>query len=198
VDDDIPADLPQDDQRTQWTEPAAARYRAATQALVQALEQHAELVSGRAGRPAELRPYRASTERLQEVMDTFRDAEFAFCGSVPFAPLSWVEEAELEVEEDHGPGPLVSVVHQVEFEVLDEAGLVEAGRAAYRQAWPADTDEDALLAITDVPSAVGELLHVHGWDVLSASAYLRPRTGETSIVRFAAGRPEVLADQQAE
>jgi hypothetical protein len=183
VDDDIP----DAEHETQWTDQARTRYQAATRAVLEALSAHTDLVAGRVGRQAELGPYFTSTERLQEVLEAFRDAEFDLCGSVPYAPLSW-DEDEADEDEDGQRGPLVSVVHQVEFEVLDEDRLVEAGRAAYRQAWPKDTAEDALVAVTDVPSAVGELVHVHGWDVLEAGTeYLRPRTGETSIVQFGDG-----------
>lgn len=94
-----------------------------------------------------------STKRLVPIVDAFRRAEYDLCGEFPLDDFAWPQdEADLDLEHDpentghRRPGPMVSVVHRMEFEVLDEDQLLAAGRAANRQAWA----QEQLVEVTDL------------------------------------------------
>jgi hypothetical protein len=130
-----------DGHELRWSGAARSRYQSAAKVMLDALAAHVDLVAGGTGDPSELGPYLRSTKRLVPIVDAFRRAEYDLCGEFPMDDFAWPQdEADLDLADDptsghRRPGPIVSVVHRMEFEVLDEAQLLAAGRAAHRQAW---------------------------------------------------------------
>ncbi|WP_285593650.1 hypothetical protein [Kineosporia sp. NBRC 101731] len=178
--------MDEDDAVTQWTPAARDRYVAATAALLETLNAHTGLVAARVGRQAEMPAYIDSAQRLQQALDALTEAEFDVCGSFPFA-LRDEDDDDFEPEDDEAPGALLRVEHRAEFEILDEAALVEAGRAAYLTSWPDDVEEDARLAVSGAAQAVGQLIHTHGWQFFeNGTDALAPRSSETVIEQDAA------------
>jgi hypothetical protein len=188
----IVAVVDEDDVVTQWTPAARDRYTAATAALLETLNAHTALVAARVGRQAEMPDYIDSAQRLQQALDALTEAEFDVCGSFPFSLRGDDDgDDDFEPEDDAAPGALLMVEHRAEFEILDEAALVEAGRAAYRTSWPDDVEEDARLAVSSPAQAVGQLIHTHGWQFFeSGTDALAPRSSETMIEQDSA-EPEL-------
>ncbi|MCD5350286.1 hypothetical protein [Kineosporia mesophila] len=173
--------MDQDDGVTQWTPAARDRYAAATAALLETLNAHTALVAARVGRQVEIPDYIDSAQRLQQALDALTEAEFDVCGSFPFS-LREDDEDDFEPEDDVAAGAILTVEHRADFEILDEAALVEAGRAAYLTSWPDDVEEDARLTVSSPAQAVGQLIHTHGWQFFeNGTDALAPRSSETVI-----------------
>jgi hypothetical protein len=188
--------VPDDEElQTQGTDAARDDYRAAVQAAVTALREHAERVlDGEAGPPGG----EADRARLRAALTLVAEAESHLTGSAPFLvdlddgdefegingfDAGFGGEAEFDDEDHRGASGFVIVEHSLQLAVLDEPGLVAAAREAYRASWPGAVEADAEIAVAGVSAAVGELLHAQGWDALMAgSDYLEPRSGEVSIM----------------
>jgi hypothetical protein len=185
---------------TQWTSAALTAYRASAERLVQRLREHVHLTGQRQGRQRELAGYFASAEGLQQSVNGFAEAEFAWCGS---SPVRTEESSEAVEEPEDGPvadpslveAPVVSVLGRWDYLVTDAAALLEHGRAAYLQAWPDDTDDDALVRVVDVEDAVLETLHGRQLPELEAAAGLEPLWSTVELVRHAGtSEDDFLAD----
>ena len=101
---------------------------------------------------------------MQSAAVAYNEAEFDWCGSFPLALRTDEDEfddADAEGAEDDGnEGDVVSVVARWDYRVVDPHALLAAGRSAYSQTWPDDTEEDANIAVQSPPDAVSEMLHM--------------------------------------
>ena len=184
---------------TQWTSSALAAYRASAEQLVQRLHEHVRLTSERQGRQRESEGHFASAERLQQAVNEFAEAEFAWCGSFPVR----IEEPSASDEElEDGPvgdpalaqAPVVSVLGRWDYMVTDAAAFLEHGRGAYLRAWPDDTDDDAQVRVVDVESAVFETLHGPRLSALEEAAGLEPLWSTARVVRHAGTSEDEFLD----
>jgi len=152
---------------TQWTDAARERYAASAEALIAQIRRHVELNTGREGRQRELGPYFESADEVHEAVVAFTDAEFDWCGStsirVHVDEDDWDDDDEDDEEE---VGDVLSVVGRWDFRVTDPEAFLAAGRRAYAETWPDDTDEDAEIAVQTPHNVVSELLHGRGLDRL--------------------------------
>jgi hypothetical protein len=147
---------------TQWSDAARERYLRATEELIAALKAHSALTAERRGRHRELDPYFASSEALEKAAQAFNESELEWCGSWPLSLADQdLDEFDDDEDDDEPTGPVLSGLFRWDFTITDEAAVIEAGRSAYRGAWPSDTDAD--LAVPDIGRAATEIVHATGW-----------------------------------
>ena len=165
----------------QWTPDAEKAYVKRAEELIEAIRTHVAANITRTGRQKELGPYFESAETLVTVARAFENAEFNWCGSVPFG-LGVKDEPDLddEDEEEVTEGPMLSVFRRWDLNILDEPAVIAAGRAAYLRAWPDDTEEDASIRVRDVEMAAAEIIHADGIDALGSTDGLGAERGATS------------------
>jgi hypothetical protein len=180
------------DEETQWTGSARAAYIVAVEAASVALTAHAEGVQARQGRETELGPYFNSAGTLQAALDQLREAEFDLCGSFPFSSVGFdddqFDDDEFDDNDEDGDsdgeavGGWLTVELAAHYGIADEKKLIQAGRDAYRSAWPDQTPEDAEARVTSPAVAIGELLHTVGLAALDTdNDYLSPRWHQVSV-----------------
>ena len=169
---------------TQWTPEAKQAYVKRADELIEAIRTHVAANITRTGRQKELGPYFESAETLVTVARAFENAEFNWCGSVPFG-LGVEDELDLddEDEEEVTEGGMLSIFRRWDLNILDEAAVIAAGRAAYLRAWPDDTEEDVSLRVEDVEMAAGEIIHADGIDALGSTEGLQAERGATTILQ---------------
>lgn len=173
----------EDDVETQWTPAAKEAVAARGEELMTALRDHVALTLGRTARQAEHSEYFASAAALRRAAVAFDDAEFDWCGSSPLGlEADDLDDDEGDEDEDAADHGVLSVVGRWDYRVVDEAALLAAGRAAYAKTWPADTEEDASLAVVDLVSAADEIAHAHGWHALAEVDSLEPVASMTNVV----------------
>ena len=178
---------------TQWTAAARAAHIVAVEAVMAALAAHAELVQSRQGRDSELVPYFDSSGNLQAALDQLRAAEFDLCGSFPYSPAGFEDdevEDEFDDEDEDAVGGWLTVEFVAHYGIADEEKLIQAGRDAYRSAWPEQTPEDAEIRVTSPSVAIGELLHTDGLAALETdNDYLLPRWHQVLVKELAEEDP---------
>jgi hypothetical protein len=153
----------EDDDFTPWTSAGADRLRAEARNAAAALIEHADTVAALGEHDfAELV---AAGGRLMPFLLALSDAQFDYTGNGgPLGPLhAWDEdddESDGSAEQSHGSG--LSVLQRIDYWVVDESALIEAGRAAYRNAWPDDTANDAAADVADIGRALYQIAHASG------------------------------------
>lgn len=169
---------------TQWTPDAKQAYAKRAEDLIEAIRNHVAANITRTGRQKELGPYFESAETLVTVARAFENAEFNWCGSFPLG-LGIDDDLDLddEDEEEVTEGPILSLFRRWDLNILDEAAVIAAGRAAYLRAWPDDTEEDAATRVQDVEMAAAEIIHADGIDALGGTDGLRAERGATTILQ---------------
>ncbi|SES33562.1 hypothetical protein SAMN05216199_2932 [Pedococcus cremeus] len=169
---------------TQWTPEAQQAYEKRAEELIEAIRNHVAANITRTGRQKELGPYFESAETLVTVARAFENAEFNWCGSFPLG-LGIEDDLESDDgdEEEVPEGRMLSVFRRWDLNILDDAAVIAAGRAAYLRAWPDDTEEDAALRVQDVEMAAGEIIHADGIDALSSTEGLQAVRGATTILQ---------------
>lgn len=166
---------------SQWTEKAKQAYQQRADELVEALQAHLATNLTRSGRQRELGAYFASAETLMTAARDFNNAEFDWCGSVPFTfDLDEAEDDDMDdvddvddVDDESPQGDVLSVLGRWDFRILDEQVVISAGRDAYLRVWPDDTEEDASIRVQDVEAATGELMHADGFAGIETAPGLR-------------------------
>lgn len=150
-----------EDEDTQWTDAARARYEDAAAAFAAVISAHVAETVKRSGRQRELGPYFESTDVIQAAAVAFNEAEFDWCGSFPLALGNddFDEDDEGGDDEDEAEGDVLSVVGRWDYRLTDPVAVLSAGRQAYAKTWADDTEEDAEFAVQTVQNAVGELMH---------------------------------------
>jgi hypothetical protein len=169
---------------TLWTSEAKQAYVERAEELIEAIRTHVAANVTRTGRQKEIGPYFESAETLVTVARAFENAEFSWCGSFPFG-LGLEDDLDLddEDEEEATEGPMLSIFRRWDLNILDEAAVIDAGRAAYLRAWPDDTEEDASVRVQDVEMAASEIIHADGIDALGSTEGLRAERGATTIIQ---------------
>lgn len=172
---------------TQWTPEAKQAYEKRAEELIEAIRAHVAANITRSGRQKELGPYFESSETLLTVARAFEEAEFNWCGSVPLG-LGVADDEEEDGGDDRVDGEvpqggMLSIFRRWDLRILDEAAVIAAGRAAYLQAWPDDTEEDASIRVEDVEVAASELIHADGLESLGNTEGLQPERGATTIIQ---------------
>lgn len=158
----------EDTEDTQWSDEARQRYVSTAADLVAALNAHIALTVERVGCEREMASYFTSVDALGKAAEVFTEAEFDWCGSVPLILMPDDVEDEGDDDDqdevaDEAAESVLSVLRRWDFAVTDGAAVVQAGREAYRRAWPSATDEDAGVMVPDVEQAAAEIVHADGW-----------------------------------
>ncbi|TXK19686.1 hypothetical protein [Homoserinibacter sp. GY 40078] len=172
-----------DDEFTPWTAEGAEQLRAAARAASDAILAHAERVAALSG-DAQTPKVFESALSLAEVIAEFTDAQYAYTGTtVPLGAIYSFIDAMSENEEPEAVDvPGISVYQRRDYEVLDEESVMQAGRDAFREAWPDATDEDAAADVTTLGGALYQIAHAGGgWSALDRVQSLGV-TGATVIV----------------
>src|SRR3981081_1112236 len=134
---------------TQWTDQARERFRAAAAALAQAVVRHSEALLAMTGRQADFPALFAAGDLLGRAAAGYADAQFNYTGSFPPLGLANDDEDDDESDEDLDGEDIpetavrVHVLHRADYRITDPDAVIDAGRRAYRELWPEDTDEDA-------------------------------------------------------
>lgn len=146
-----------------WTPAGADRLRAEARKAAAALIEYADTVAGLGEH--DFATHVAAGGRLTPFLVALSDAQFAYTGNGgPLGPLrAW----DVDDDDEHGDaeqtrGPGLSVLQRADYRVVDEAAVIEAGRAAYKEVWPDATDEDAAADVTAVARALYQIAHASG------------------------------------
>ena len=179
-----------DDQEleTQWTDAARQRFTAEVEALAEAVRAHGAAVLAQTGAQAELPALFAAGDELARAVDSYGDAQWDLTGVFP--PVHVHGHGDPDGAEDDGADPgavvevagLVRIVHRADFAVTDPEAVLAAGRAAYREVWPEDGEEDAAADVTDLGRALYQVQHAGGLAGLEDVAGLDPLGSTTWYV----------------
>jgi len=172
------------DVQRQWTDRARDTYAAQGEELIKALRKHIELTLARSDRHEAQAEYTQSAERLRRAAAGLDQAEFDWCGSFPLG-LGALEWDDLESDDQNAVDmdvDILTVVGRWDYQVVDGAALMSAGRASYAALWPESTNEDAASAVEDLAAAVREIAHRSGWGALDAVAGLQSAAFTTSVI----------------
>ena len=168
---------------TQWTSAAKARYEECANGFVEAVRDHVQLTLAREGRQREDALYFTSLTRLAEAGSTFADAEFDWCGTFPLLSDDDDDDGEDEDEDETGgDNTVVSVLGRWDYRITAPDAVIDAGKQAYRTAWPQDTEEDARVRVDSVGRAVNEILHGGDLDALNAAPGLEPYQSSINVL----------------
>ncbi len=173
----------------QWTDETRRRYRQATAELLVALSEHDRQTSAMTGRQHEMAEIFAVNDALRLAAEAFDDALMDFTGTT----IGWGDLADYEDQEfdddvevlDAPSSGLVALMRREDYVVVNEDAVVEAGRQAYRETWPNDTDDDAKFRVHGLGPALYELIHAASAEdpaaVLARTEGLRP-AGPSAVV----------------
>jgi hypothetical protein len=170
----------------QWSDPARERFRAAATTLVDTVGLHTQTLLGMTGRQAEIPAVIRSCDQLAQAAAAYAQAHLAYTGTLP--PLGVAhdgedgeDDTELADRDDQQAAALVSVLHRADYRVTDADAVLHAGRRAYQQVWPDDTDDDAASDVDHLGRALYQLQHAGGLAALDATPGLEA-TGATTWV----------------
>lgn len=143
--------------------------RTATDALIAALGAYAEAVSGLHGSSRDIQLVFESNEAVRRAAIAWDAAADTHTGTFPLS-IQEFDDDDSDIDDDdtdEADAELVyalSVVSRWDLEVTDAPALVEAGRKAHLRLTPADSDEDAKVAIQDddIGPAIYALVHEYG------------------------------------
>jgi hypothetical protein len=74
------------------------------------------------------------------------------------------------------------VLYRADYRVTDEAAVVEAGRVAYRELWPEDTEQDAQDDVTNIGRALYQIQHKDDLSKLHEVQGLEPAGTTTWVI----------------
>lgn len=145
-------------------------YEAASEALVAAIRAHtaAVLAGGTEAEETE-----EAFEELTGAQHAYYDAEHRLAGA------SGDDEDEPEAVPE---GVVVSVLRRHDYVISGPEAQLAAGRAAYLEVWPDDTEADAAQDVTHLGRALYQVAHAGGWDSLADTDGLVPLGGITVAV----------------
>jgi hypothetical protein len=170
-----------------WTPEGVARLRSAAAELAAAITAHAEAVTTVTNN-AGITEVFAAGDRLLPAVLAYADAQFDYTGNgFPFGVLHDFAEDDDEVDDAAGeekpePSAGISVLQRHDYQVIDEAAVMSAGRAAYLRVWPKDDEAAAAADVTHVGRALYQIAHADGWHSLARVEGLRPTGGCVRIV----------------
>lgn len=154
-----------DDEIRQYSLEARAGYQGALASLLETLQAHARLTLSDEGRQREWAAYNESASRVREALRSYADAELEWCGSTPLTLVEWDDEEDDEGKEEKEQLPagyVLSVLGRFDYSVHDRTAVIMAGRRAYLELWPTDTEDDAEFRVDTVDQGVLELLGKQG------------------------------------
>ncbi|HTL40575.1 MAG TPA: hypothetical protein VL294_03805 [Pseudolysinimonas sp.] len=152
----------EDDDFTPWTSAGADRLRAEARSAAAALIEHAETVAALGEH--DFVELVAAGGRLMPFLLALSDAQFAYTGNGgPLGPLrAWNRNEDEDEGGEPWHGTALSVLQRTDYRVIDESAVIQAGRAAYREAWPDDTADDAVADVTGIGRALYQIAHASG------------------------------------
>lgn len=171
-----------DDWEPEFSAKSAAAVRIVAQDVLDAFKQHVEVVCAAQNELAEP-TIDASAEILREALDRFVDAQSDHCGE--WAPFydAFEEDDEDEDDEDEeddavaGDVTGISRLARWDFEVTDEAAVLQAGRAAWLETYPDTTADDLAKQEDNVGLALYNISHLRGQDAIFDTPGIRARWG---------------------
>jgi hypothetical protein len=176
-----------------WTDAARAAFINEAEKAIAVLREHVALVAGASG-PSDGGRIAVSSEAVRQAFAALSNAEFDYSAQgSPLGPL----ESDEELMEDFEEVPLdesaehnqISILLRRDFAVVSQAAVLEAGRAAYLQAWPDDTPEQAARDVTHLGRALYQVMHAGDLEALSQTEGLQPTAGVVLTV----GREQLLS-----
>ena len=136
-------------------------------ALVDALQRHANLVSGMRGGSSETPAIFDANEEVERLIAAWNERVMAHTGTFPVSlqGLGGDEDEFLKGEdgqEDLTDGEPLTVVSRWDLRLVDADALMGAGREAHKRLYPGETDADATVAVPTPGQALYAILHEHG------------------------------------
>lgn len=162
--------VPDQDERDidQFSPATEAELSTATDALIAALRTYTATVTGLRGSSRDVLVVFDANEAVRGAAIAWDVAADTHTGSFPLA----IQEFDDDDDDDHDTAEeadtelvyAMSVVSRWDLEVTDAPALIEAGRKAHQRLTPADSDEDAKVAIQDddIGPAIYALVHEYG------------------------------------
>lgn len=185
----------QDPDDEQWSDHTRQRFRAAAAALEDAVRQHSQALLAMTGRQAEIPAIFQSGHQLALATTAYAEAQFDYTGTFPPVRVPGdpdVADDECAEEDDEEPAVArVSVLHRADYRVSDAVAVLQAGRRAYLEVWPDDTEDDAASDVSHLGRALYQLQHAGGLAALDETPGLEPAGAATWVVEAT----EVLADR---
>lgn len=180
----------QDPTDTQWTDQARERFRAEAAALAQAVLQHSEVLLAMNGRQAEFPALFSAGDVLGRASVAYADAQFDYTGTFP--PLGLPDNDDDEDEEDDEEladdedipetAAKLHVLHRADYRITDPDAVMQAGRRAYRELWPDDTDEDAEFDVSHLGRALYQVQHAGGVAAFDVTSGMQAAGATTWII----------------
>ncbi|GAA2007037.1 hypothetical protein JL107_03695 [Nakamurella flavida] len=176
-----------------WTDERRAAFAQAAEEAIEVLRLHVATVTAATGEAEQLAILR-SGDTVTDAFGVLADAEFDLtAASSPLSPLARTEEwadDEDDGEEDGEPDPLddtaefnqLSVLTRRDYRLTSEAAVLDAGRAAYAQAWPDDSAEAAAEDVNHLGRAIYQITHAGGFDALDDVPGLDPTAGIALVI----------------
>jgi hypothetical protein len=177
-----------DDYPEQFSQQTREALGLSVDALVDALQRHAKLLSGMRGGSSEMPAVHDANAEVERLIAAWNERVVDHTGTFPVSLQGFGDEDDEEILEAEEAAELVdgeplTVVSRWDLHVVDTDELMQAGREAHMRLWPDENDEDAAVAVPNVGQAVYALLHEHGepwYDlpgievVRGVRAYVRP------------------------
>lgn len=189
-----PKNFEDDDlQETQWSDAARERVIARGQQLIAVLQAQLEFYGTQNVGTPEVDGW-AKAEAVEQAAVDFAEAEFDLTGTTgPFGRLStWDGDDDDDDELDSEPLEiisLVSVLQRADYGVVDEQAVLAAGRAAFVEDQPGQSEENARIHAGHLGTALYQIAHARGWDALDGVSGLAPLG---SIIRVVAPEEKLV------
>lgn len=149
----------------QFSAASAEALRESAARLAQLIQRYAEATASMSGETAELEEVFALNAQISALAAELNDRAFDHTGTLPL-PLDLQHgepehDHDVEDEETVEATGFLSAVSRWDLAITDEDALLEAGRAAYRQATGA-TEAEASVEVSDASDAVRAILESRG------------------------------------
>lgn len=167
-----------------WTDERAAELRMAARAAAEAILEHADALTSDVAARGHGRLADAN-EQLRAHLIRYSDSQFGYTGDP--GPLGSVTIEDPEPESDVILSePAVdgfAVLQRRDYEVTDLDAVIAAGREAYREVWPYDTQADAEAHVVGLGNALYQVAHARrSWEALDALDGLRASAAVTLVI----------------
>jgi len=176
-----------------WSDATRAAFVNQAEEAIAVLGDHVALLAGASGTSDGGR-IAVSAEAVRQAFIALSNAQFDYSAlGSPFGPLESddefmddLEEVQLDESAEHNQ---VSILLRRDFAVVSESSVLAAGRAAYLQAWPEDTPEQAAIDVAHLGRALYQVMHAGGLEALNQTDGLQPTAG----VALTLGHERVLS-----
>ncbi|AWB86000.1 hypothetical protein C3E77_04815 [Mycetocola zhujimingii] len=172
-----------------WTPEAREQVRRTGEALLDAVREQLAALDA-IGPESDLEELHRMGNRVDDAAVAFCDSQYALSGEYfSFAEVteSHDEDDEDVEDDDEDEGepeeiPVISVLQRAEYNVVDSAAVLAAGREAYLRMWPSDSDEEARSRVDWLGAALYEIAHADGWQHLGKTPGLQPTGVITDVI----------------